>query len=75
MGFKPTRFDLDVWIMGREEGYKYIGTHTDDVLVVSVKPTSIFKKLKEKYSIKDFGPPKVHLGCDYSQVKKSTTNL
>ena len=46
MGFRPTRFDPYVWIRGCEVGYDYIGTHTDDVLVLAVNPTSIFNKLK-----------------------------
>ena len=72
MGFKPTHFDPDVWIRGREGGYDYIGTHTNDVLVVALDPTSIFEKFKETYTIKKFGPPKVHLGCDYAQVTKGS---
>ena len=52
MGFNPTRFDPDICIRGREGGYNYIRTHTNDVLVVSVNPTSIFEKLKENYTIK-----------------------
>ena len=70
IGFKPTLFERDVWIRGREGGYDYIGTHTDDVLVVAIDPTSIFEKLKETYTIKAFTPPVVHLGCDNVQVKK-----
>ena len=42
MGFKPTCFDLDVWIRGRDGGYDYIGTHTDDVLVVAKYPARVF---------------------------------
>ena len=70
IGFKPNRFYPDVWIRGCKDGYNYIGTHTDDVLVVAVDPTSIFEKLKVTYKIKAFGPPVVHLGCDYARVKK-----
>ena len=73
MGFNTTRLDPDFWIRGREGGYDYIRTHTDDVFVVAVNPTSIFNKLKETYTIKDFGPPKVFIGCDYSQVRKVDT--
>ena len=73
MIFNPTRFDPYVWIRGPEGGHYFIGTHADNDLVVAVKPTSIFNKLKETYTIKAFGPPKVHLGCDYSQVKKGAT--
>ena len=46
IGFKLTRFDLDVWIRGCKGGYDYIGTHTDEVLVVAIEPTYIFEKLK-----------------------------
>ena len=72
-GFKPTHFEPDVWIRGRKGGYDYIGIHTNDFLVVAVDPTSIFKKLKVTYKIKTFGPPKVHIGCDHTQVKKGAT--
>ena len=72
MVFKPTRFDPDVWIRGREGGYNYIGTHTDDVLVIAKDPSRIFEKLKETYTINKFGPPLHHLGCDYAQVKKGS---
>ena len=65
MGFNTTCFDPYVWIKGHESGYDYIGMNTDDVQVAVVDPTSIFNKLKETYMIKDFGVPKVHLGCDY----------
>ena len=54
-------------------GYDYIGTHTDEVLVVDVEPTSIFVNFKETYTINAFGPPEVHLGCNYVQVKKGDT--
>ena len=73
--FKPTHFDPDVWIRGREGGYDYIGTHADDVLLVAVDRTSIFEKLKETYTIKSFGPPVVHLGCNYARVKKGGVTL
>ena len=73
MGFKPTYFEPDVWIRGREGDCDYIGMHTDDVLVVDSNPTSIFDKFKETNTIKSFRPLKVHIGCDYAQVKKGDT--
>ena len=73
ISFQPTRFDPDVWIRGREGRYYYIGIQNDDILVIAVEPNSIFKKLKETYKIKAFGPTKVHLGCDYAQVNKGDT--
>ena len=64
MGFKPTSFDPDVWMKWHEGGYDYIGTHTDDVLVIAVDHTSIFNNLKDTYMIKYFGDTRVHLGFD-----------
>ena len=69
----PTCFDPDVWIRRLKGGYNYIRKNTNDVFIVSANPTSIFKNLKETYTIKTFGPSKVHLGSDYSQVKKGAT--
>ena len=74
MSFKPTPFDPDVWIRGREGGYDYIVTHTDDVLLMDVDPNPIFEMLKETYKIKAFGPPVVHFGCNYVRIKKGDEN-
>ena len=73
MGFISTFFDPNVWIKGREGGYDYIVTHTDDFLSVTIDPTSIFEELKETYIIKIFGAPEVHLGCDYTEVNVGNT--
>ena len=72
MGFTPTCFDPDVWIRGHNSGYDYIGTHTDDVLVVAKHPTRVFEKFQKTYTIKKFVPPLHHLGCNYAQVKKGS---
>ena len=48
--------------------------NTNDVLAVAVNPTSIFDKLNYTYTINDFGPLEVHLGCEYAQVEKGVTN-
>ena len=48
--------------------------YTDDVLVVAFEPTYILDILKETYTIKAFGFSKVHLVCEYAQVKTGATN-
>ena len=70
MGFVRTRGDPDVWI--RPNGtqyYDYIGTHTDDLLVVSIEPEPIYKDLERFYSFKTTTAPKYHLGVDYVQIQ------
>ena len=74
MSFKPTSFEPDVWIRGQGRGYDYIGMHTDDVLVLAVNPNYISNKFKDTYKIKAFEAQKVHLGCEYSQVRNGATN-
>ena len=61
---KSGRLGLEQVIRGREGGYDYTRTHTNDVLVVVVNPTSIFNNLNETYKMKTFGPPKIHIVCD-----------
>ena len=68
MGFKRSRGDPDVWYRAYgSTHYCYIGTHTDDLLVVSKDVASIFEDLKELYSFKDTEAPVHHLGVDYVQ--------
>mmetsp|Transcript_6502 Transcript_6502/g.18301 ORF Transcript_6502/g.18301 Transcript_6502/m.18301 type:complete len:636 (-) Transcript_6502:85-1992(-) len=69
MEFKPSRFDPDVWIRKQKEVdlYEYIGTHTDDLLVVSMKPDEIMSELQREYTISGIGEPDFHLGCDYER--------
>lgn len=67
MGFTTSRYDADIWYQARSDGsgYDYIGTHTDDLMIVAKNPEGYFEVLQEKYTIKKIGPPTFHLGCDY----------
>jgi hypothetical protein len=69
LGFKPSQFDSDVWYRLNKDHdlYEYVGTHTDDLLVVGPpgSPDAIIAKLSETFTIKSPGEPTFHLGCDY----------
>jgi hypothetical protein len=70
MGFKPTRYDPDVWIKYRDETRQdldYIGTHTDDLMIVAKDAMQYMKCLQETFTIKKVAPPEFHLGCDYKR--------
>jgi hypothetical protein len=70
MGFRPTRYDQDLWIRKRaDKGYDYVGKHTDDIMIVSPEPMAIWKILKETYERTKVGPPKFHLGRDYEKME------
>ena len=75
MDFKPTRYDPDVWIKYRDDTRQdldYIGTHTDDLMIVAKDPMQYMKCLQETFTIKKVAPPEFHLGCDYKRC--SVTN-
>jgi Reverse transcriptase (RNA-dependent DNA polymerase) len=69
LGFKPSRYDQDVWLKERVSetcpGYDYIGTHTDDLMIVAKHPAMYMEQLQKIYTINNIGPPVHHLGCDY----------
>ena len=70
MGFKPSRYDNDVWLRpDGKKSYDYIGTHTDDLMVVSHHAADIMETLRKTYTIKTVEPPRFHLGCDYKQTE------
>eukprot|EP00957_Ditylum_brightwellii_P098639 7514092-Ditylum_brightwellii.AAC.1 len=41
LGFEPSRVDQDLWIQESDEyeGYDYLATHVDDVIIVAKDPT------------------------------------
>jgi hypothetical protein len=65
-GSVTSRYDADIWYQAHSDGssYDYIGTYTDDLMVVEKNPEGYFEVLQEKYTIKKIGPPAFHLGCD-----------
>jgi len=67
MGFATSRYDAEIWYQARSDGsgYDYIGTNTDDLMIVAKNPEGYFEVLQEKYTIKKIGPSTFHLGCDY----------
>jgi hypothetical protein len=71
LGYKPTRGDPDVWFRPKGDLYEYIGTHTDDLMVVSSDAEAAMEELSKVYTIKKIGVPEFHLGCDYKYDKKT----
>lgn len=66
LGFKPTRYDEDVWIRRREdgEGYDYVCTHVDDFMIVAREPQRWLEPLQKQFVIKQAGRPSSYLGND-----------
>ena len=70
LGFFRCGGDPDIWMRTRgEDAYDYIGTHVDDLMVVSRDAQGIFKELEVAYTFKSTDRPKYHLGVDYHFVE------
>ena len=70
LGYKRSRGDKDVWMRPNElkTMYDYIGTHTDDLLVISKDVKAVFDELEASFEFKTTSEPEYHLGIDY--IKK-----
>ena len=67
LGFRPCRFDRDVWMRLRDSktGYDYICTHVDDFKVVARDAQYWMDKIADVLYLKEQGPREYYLGCDY----------
>ena len=56
-GFKPTRYDRDVWMRVRDsnDGYDYICTHVDDFKIVAKTPKHWMDLIEAKFVLKSVG--------------------
>lgn len=60
MGFKPTRFDRDVWMRLRDTN------HVDNSKVIAKDPMMWIDRIAGAFLIKEHGPHKYYLGNDYT---------
>ena len=66
LGWSRSRGDSDVWFRPYgDDLYEYIGTHTDDLMVVSKEPKFVFEELQKHFKFKTLEEPKYYLGIDY----------
>jgi hypothetical protein len=74
-GFKPTRYDRDVWMRLRDtnDGYDYICTHVDDFKIVAKDPHAWMDKIAKSFLVKESGPREYYLGNDYKFHDESNT--
>ena len=51
LGFKPTRYDRDVWLRLREDdtGYDYMCTHLDNFKIVARDPGCLMSEIKKNF--------------------------
>ena len=65
LGFVPSRADPDLWIKESDDGthYEYIGTHVDDLIIVSKNPMKYIDIIKTIYPLRNVEEnPEFYLG-------------
>ena len=67
MGFISSWAEDDIWLRHMKDHYEYVARYVDNMAIVSRKPQTIKTELIDKHwlKLKDSGPIKHHLGCDF----------
>ena len=67
MGFIPYKAEPDIWMRENDSLYEYIAVYIDDLDILAKHPKEIIDVLMNihKFKLKDTGPKKYHLGCDF----------
>eukprot|EP00957_Ditylum_brightwellii_P160314 12203770-Ditylum_brightwellii.AAC.1 len=55
MKFEPSRVDQGLWIKKSEhcEGYDYIATHVDDIIIVAKNPLKYMGHIEQHFQVRD----------------------
>eukprot|EP00957_Ditylum_brightwellii_P015719 1185301-Ditylum_brightwellii.AAC.1 len=55
MKFTPSRADQDLWIKKSDlyNGYYYIATHVDDIIIVAKDPVEYMNHIKQHFNVRD----------------------
>ena len=72
MGFKASRADQDLWICksNNHDGYDYVATHVNDILVAAKDPSKYMTIIEQYFLIRDISDiPSYYLGNDLKQVQ------
>jgi hypothetical protein len=65
MGFTPSRADQDLWIRKSDDydGYDYIATHVDDILICAKDPSKYMTEIEQEFKVRDVSnTPEYYLG-------------
>ena len=74
-GFFPCKMEPGIWMRqidaNEDHHYKHVAVHTDDLLITSKSPQNVADLLINKcnFKLKDTGPIKHYLGCDFAHDK------
>eukprot|EP00957_Ditylum_brightwellii_P070166 5330408-Ditylum_brightwellii.AAC.1 len=55
MGFTPSRADQDLWLKKSDhyDGYDYIATHVDDLIIAAKEPQRYMNHIEQHFQVRD----------------------
>jgi hypothetical protein len=72
IGFKPTRADQDLWIRKSDDynGYDYIATHVDDIIIAAKRPAEEYMaQIEQEFLVRNKeDSPTYYLGSNIKKV-------
>ena len=71
MGSNPLRADQDLWWRKYDnyEGYDYVATHVDDIIIVSKNPSQYMIKLEQEFNVRNIeDSPSYYLGNNIKKI-------
>lgn len=78
MGFKPTRADPDLWYRKSDdyEGYDYMATHVDDVIIAAKRPAEYMAQIEHEFNVRNQeDSPSYYLGNSYKRLANGTIHV
>jgi hypothetical protein len=74
LGFKKTKYDLDLWMVGKSSYYEYLATYVDDILIWSKDTMTVMNSLEKTYMLKNVQIPEYYLGGNVELLGYSCKN-
>jgi hypothetical protein len=71
MGFQPSRADQDLWLRKSDDydGYDYIATHVDDIIIAAKRPGIYMAKIEQEFLVRNKeDSPTYYLGSNIKKV-------
>ncbi|MGH3054901.1 MAG: reverse transcriptase domain-containing protein, partial [Gaiellaceae bacterium] len=77
MGFLPSRADADLWYIKsvHHNGYDYIGTHIDDLIIAAKHPHQYMTMIEQEFIVRNIqDSPSSYLGLDFT-IRNNTVQI
>jgi len=78
LGFSPTRADPDLWYRKSDdyEGYDYIATHVDDIIIAAKRPAEYMSQIEQQFNVRNKeDSPSCYLGNSYKRDDKGNIHV